>query len=183
MLLSRRAANSFAASAGVANLPEGTIGSGAVAFLLRSCIPSTNLWSTSAFELAGRSTAGVFRTFLAVDMRKCSARIKFSAHSSTDQTLGAGLKVHCDCETPPIVDSIAFLDCSSCSSRYALSEEDIAPLSAAASGSMAISPASNDFVMEVFPLRAVDAQGCWEDSADFGLQFRQAQAPRVNSHS
>src|SRR5215472_7502289 len=116
-------------------------------------------------------------------MRNSSARIRCSAHSWTDQTLGAGLKVHCDCETPPIVDSIAFLDCSSCSSRYALSEEDIAPLSAAASGRTAIRPASNDFVMEVFPLRAVDARECWQDSADFGLQFRQAQAPRVDGHS
>ena len=53
------AVNSLAASFGVANLPDGTMGSGALNFCDRSCTPATSLWSTSSLEEAGRATASV----------------------------------------------------------------------------------------------------------------------------
>ena len=153
MVLSRRAVNSRAASSGVANLPEGTMASGALALWLRSCTPATILRSTSSVDWAGRSTAGVLSTCWAPPKIKFSARIMCSAHSCTDHTSGAGLKVHCAALSPWMLASIAFLEVSSCSSKYARSAGVILP-SAAKIGATAHSKSGNIFVIVVllFPL-------------------------------
>src|ERR1700687_4782794 len=151
MFRSRFSVNAAAASAGVANFPDGTIGSGAVALWLRSPTMVTSLWSTSELELSGRATAGVFRIPCEVLNRKSSDNMMCSAHSATDHAVGDGLNFHCASVTPAMLSRKYVLDFCSCSSKNDRSESVNAP-SPASSGAAARTQNANTFFMTNSPL-------------------------------
>src|SRR5258706_1188228 len=148
--------NSIAGTDDELNLPEGVIGSGAVAFLLRSSPPATILRSCSAVDDAGRATTGVFSRSCDSLKINCSDKMMCSAHSATDHTFGAGLNRHCASLTPVIAPRKFSFDFSSCSIRKARSPSVKAPEEAAASGSVTAAKSKVRLIMFMFMLLVVE---------------------------
>src|ERR1700676_1867851 len=125
MVWARLSKNSLVDSSPVMGLFfAGSMGSGAVALWLRSCII---LMIKSSLPLAASRFSGLVGAFMIFSVirptMKPSDSAMCSEHSATDQRSGPGLKFHCAAERPRVASRKAFFEPSS--SATALSRSSL----------------------------------------------------------